>query len=219
MTLTLPPDPALPLDPAEHAHARSRLLRAAVQVFDRKGYAAASVREIVEAAGVTKPVLYYHFQSKEGLLAAILGQALREFEAAIERAVERGGTARERLAGLCEDVYGLFEKNVPVVRVAHSVFHGPGGTVPGFDFTRFDSSLAAGLQRVVEDGQAVGEVRASAAGEGVALVVMGVIGACAARHLHGDLEPVGLEGLRRALDIVFDGVLRERRLEGEGTAS
>jgi AcrR family transcriptional regulator len=52
--------------------ARHRLLVAATRLFARTGYAATSVREIVEAAGVTKPVLYYYFQSKEGLYLAIL---------------------------------------------------------------------------------------------------------------------------------------------------
>jgi len=38
---------------------------------------ATSVREIVEAAGVTKPVLYYYFQSKEGIYLAILEETRR----------------------------------------------------------------------------------------------------------------------------------------------
>ena len=66
---------------------RERLLRAAVAVFDRKGYAAASVREIVEQAGITKPALYYHFGSKEGILVAILEEGARQFEQALARAV------------------------------------------------------------------------------------------------------------------------------------
>ena len=65
------PDPRrrpqpVPADPTS----RSRLLHAAVEIFERKGYAAASVREIVAHAGVTKPALYYHFRSKEGILIA-----------------------------------------------------------------------------------------------------------------------------------------------------
>ncbi len=46
---------------------RQRLLRAASDLFAQKGYAATTVREIVAAVGVTKPVLYYYFGSKEGL--------------------------------------------------------------------------------------------------------------------------------------------------------
>ncbi|MCE1227092.1 MAG: TetR/AcrR family transcriptional regulator, partial [Geobacteraceae bacterium] len=53
--------------PDTSANVRQRLLDAALQLFSTKGYAATSVRELVEAAGVTKPVLYYYFKNKEGL--------------------------------------------------------------------------------------------------------------------------------------------------------
>jgi len=210
------PQPPLPDEPQAappselDERTRNRLLRAAVQVFDRKGYAAASVREIVEAAGVTKPALYYHFGSKEGMLLAILQEGAREFEAAVDRAVNRPGSARDRVLALAEDLYGLFAKNVPVVRVSHSVFHGPANTAPMFDFTRFDRSLVGGLKQIVEAGQAAGELR-PALPEDVAMAVFGVIGASVARQLHPELEPVGVETLRRVIDLVFEGVLKERR--------
>ena len=46
------------------ACARDRIRKAAIGLFTEKGYAACSTREICERAGVTKPVLYYHFHSK-----------------------------------------------------------------------------------------------------------------------------------------------------------
>jgi len=49
------------------AEVRERLLSCASELFTRKGYAATTVREIVTAAGVTKPVLYYYFKNKEGI--------------------------------------------------------------------------------------------------------------------------------------------------------
>ncbi len=107
---------------------------------------------------MTKPALYYHFGSKEGMLLAILEEGAREFEAAVERAVQRPGHAPATgVLALAEDLYGLFAKNVPVVRVSHSVFHGPAKTRPTFDFTRFDRSLVGGLKQIVEAGQAAGE--------------------------------------------------------------
>ncbi|MBW2208934.1 MAG: helix-turn-helix transcriptional regulator, partial [Deltaproteobacteria bacterium] len=51
----------------EEQDARAVLLEAATALFAQKGYAGTSVREIVERAGVTKPVLYYYFENKEGL--------------------------------------------------------------------------------------------------------------------------------------------------------
>jgi TetR/AcrR family transcriptional regulator len=194
--------------PAEQdERTRARLLRAAVKVFDRKGYASASVREIVELAGVTKPALYYHFGSKEGTLVAILQEAAHELDRAVARALARPGTARERLTALCEDLHALYQEHVPVVRVAHAVFLGPSEGLPAFDCGVFDRSLQGALARIVQDGQASGEVRAADPAD-VALAVSGVLLSSAERQLHPAIPPVGLDGLRRVLALVFDGVLQ-----------
>ena len=52
------------------------IARVAARLFAERGYDATSVREIVEAAGVAKPTLYYHFQSKEGLANALISVPL-----------------------------------------------------------------------------------------------------------------------------------------------
>jgi TetR/AcrR family transcriptional regulator len=202
--------------PVEHdERTRERLLRAAVCVFDRKGYAAASVREIVEMAGVAKPALYYHFGSKERLLTTVLDEASREFARATERAIARPGTARERLFALCSDLHGLFRENVPVVRVAHAVFFGPIEGVPPFDFTTFDRQMEHAVRQIVEEGQAAGEIALAASPSDVALVIMGIIGVFAMRQLHEGIAPLGLDTLNRVLGLVFDGALGESRQQGE----
>ncbi|HEY3382513.1 MAG TPA: TetR/AcrR family transcriptional regulator [Vicinamibacterales bacterium] len=195
-------------------HTRTRLLRAAVRVFDRKGYAAASVREIVELANVTKPALYYHFGNKEGLITAILEDAAREFMAAMERATARQGTTRDRLTGLYDELNALFVEHIPVVRVAHSLFHGPAEGVPNFNFSVFDRGLLDALCRIYEDGLRAGEVRSVDPAD-AALALMGIVGACAAHQMHPEFPPLDGSRLHRVLDIVCDGLLVERREQGE----
>lgn len=51
---------------------RQEILKAALQVFSRKGYAAATNAEIARAAGVTPAALYYYFPSKEDLFKAVI---------------------------------------------------------------------------------------------------------------------------------------------------
>lgn len=51
---------------------RQRLLDCALDLFSQRGYDAVGVREVVEDAGVTKPTLYHYFDSKRGLLDALL---------------------------------------------------------------------------------------------------------------------------------------------------
>ncbi len=51
---------------------RQRILDAAYRLFRRQGYTRVSMDEIAVAAAVTKRTLYYHFESKDALLAAVL---------------------------------------------------------------------------------------------------------------------------------------------------
>ncbi|QEC46195.1 TetR/AcrR family transcriptional regulator [Baekduia soli] len=54
------------------AQRRERIEQAAVQLFARNGYTATTVEDIARAAGVTKPMLYRHFESKQELCVALL---------------------------------------------------------------------------------------------------------------------------------------------------
>ncbi|HMN30494.1 MAG TPA: helix-turn-helix domain-containing protein, partial [Caldilineaceae bacterium] len=58
--------------PQRQQQTRERLLDAAVEVFSRRGYHAASVEEISEAAGFSKGAVYSNFASKEELFLALL---------------------------------------------------------------------------------------------------------------------------------------------------
>lgn len=53
---------------------QQELLDRALELFSLRGYDAVGVREVVEAVGVTKPTLYHYFDSKRGLLDALLKQ-------------------------------------------------------------------------------------------------------------------------------------------------
>lgn len=76
---------------------RTQVLKAAARLFAERGFDAISVREIVEAAGVTKPALYYHFGSKEGVAAAIMGDLLAAADEVRARAFAQGRDIRDVL--------------------------------------------------------------------------------------------------------------------------
>src|SRR5205823_9229599 len=70
--------------------ARERLiLNVAGQVFAGVGYHSASMDEIAERAGVSKPMLYAYFGSKEGLYVAYVNRTGRELLARLSGAAGR----------------------------------------------------------------------------------------------------------------------------------
>ncbi len=77
--------------------ARDAIRAAAIQLFSEKGFAATSTREICQRARVTKPVLYYHFSSKEELYRELLIDACNESRKMLFLAAQKGSTAREKM--------------------------------------------------------------------------------------------------------------------------
>lgn len=62
---------------------REQLLEAAMEIFAGKGYHETSMNDVALAAGVTKPVLYQHFDSKRDLYVALIEEAGSRLMAAI----------------------------------------------------------------------------------------------------------------------------------------
>lgn len=184
---------------------RKRLMDAAILLFTNRGYAATSVREIVEMAGVTKPALYYHFESKEGIYLAILQDLVKVAEHVVEESRAEAGTARERIQGFLTHTFRHFETRRADVRMINAVFWGPAQGVPPFDFETFHRMFHDYVRGVVEEGIAAGELR-PADPEVVTLAIVGVLSFNMDLNLaHPDLG-LGQDGLRRTLDLVFEGI-------------
>lgn len=70
--------------PRNSAVTRARILDAAYRLLYRRGFARVSMDDIAEAAGITKRSIYFHFESKDQLVGAVLEaqqrQALAMFE-------------------------------------------------------------------------------------------------------------------------------------------
>lgn len=95
---------------------RGRLVEAGAVLFDRRGYAGATLGEIAAAAGVTKGALYFHFASKEELARAVSGQAERSLRSACAEL----RAASSPLQGLIDAGYWLVDAlgADPVIRAA-----------------------------------------------------------------------------------------------------
>jgi AcrR family transcriptional regulator len=64
----------------DNGNSSAAILDAALQLFSEKGYEATSIREICNKAGITRPTLYYFYQSKEGVYRALMHKGMKEFE-------------------------------------------------------------------------------------------------------------------------------------------
>lgn len=75
---------------------REQLLDVALSVFARAGYHGASMNDVADAAGVTKPVLYQHFESKRELYQALLDEVGARLLSAITSATSDTTDGRQQ---------------------------------------------------------------------------------------------------------------------------
>jgi AcrR family transcriptional regulator len=77
---------------------RLEVLRAAARTFNRLGFHIATLDDVAQELGVTKPALYYYAESKDELLSACGQLAIESLERALEESAELELNAVERLS-------------------------------------------------------------------------------------------------------------------------
>ena len=153
---------------------RERIVAAAVELFDRQGYARTTLDEVADAIGMTKPFIYQFFKSKNEILADICSRAIRLAHVSLDRAIAQQGSPAARLHTIVRDfmqavlehqahasIYSREEKELlPSDREAINALR-----------RKFDRRLVA----IIEAGVASGEFQVEDV-DMAALAVGGIIG-------------------------------------------
>jgi AcrR family transcriptional regulator len=106
----MPPRPLA--RPRLSAHARrAQLLDVGRAVFAERGFELTSMDEVANRAGITKPIVYEHFGSKEGLYAAVVEREMDELVTSVSDALSTG-TSRQRWEGAVA-VFLTYVENEP----------------------------------------------------------------------------------------------------------
>lgn len=71
---------------------RKQLLKKALAVFSKKGYAAATLEDIAQKADMTRGAIYWHFGSKAELYNTLIREYSDRGNAIVQQAVSEGGT-------------------------------------------------------------------------------------------------------------------------------
>lgn len=101
------------------ADREAQILEVATRVFGTSGFAATSVADVAEQAGISKPLIYNYFGSKEGLYAACVRGAAEALTAEIERTAASGTVG---LARAVVTLDGMFRALAPRPWIWHLVF-------------------------------------------------------------------------------------------------
>jgi AcrR family transcriptional regulator len=90
---------------------RQRIQNVARELFSQKGVQRTSLQDIADRLGMTKPALYYHFDSREELVRSILQPLIDEGEAFVTAHEKRRGARRATPRELLEGYFDFHYKH------------------------------------------------------------------------------------------------------------
>ncbi len=182
---------------------RQQILDAALVLFAQKGYSAATVREIVEAVGITAPSLYYYFGNKEGLYLELMQTHCARIDSALELHTHRSESAKNRLKDLVDKIFQHVIEDKNFFRLMFTIYYGPSQGAPYCDFISYHVKFHAAIKKIIGDGIVSGEFQPGNPGH-MTWVIRGVVQLAMEEQIKEDREKIDRQSLQKILDLILD---------------
>ena len=142
---------------------RENILTAALDVFSQRGYSAARLEDIAQAAEVTRGAIYHHFAGKEELYVALVTERSAGINQLAEEIIGQGGTSLEILRRLLVGLFEYLDENEEYRALLELAVSNMGLT-EGLESIRDDTvrgrrQLADLFQEMLSQGIKAGEIR------------------------------------------------------------
>jgi len=145
------------LDAQEVPEVVERILDASIRLFARKGYAATSVREIVQEADVTNPMLYYYFTNKEGVFIKLIDLFFGIMDMVIEQTLIEHQGIEDRLSRIIEAHMEGATEAPEALRFLYAAIFGPRESRPSFNLPERSLNQHIRIKSIFDDAIKSGE--------------------------------------------------------------
>ncbi|HFD14378.1 MAG TPA: TetR/AcrR family transcriptional regulator [Epsilonproteobacteria bacterium] len=78
---------------------KKRIMKHAIELFSKKGYASSSMDELAKLCGLNKAMVFYYFKNKKGLYESVISEVLIEIQKIILEENQKHDMPREQLEG------------------------------------------------------------------------------------------------------------------------
>jgi TetR/AcrR family transcriptional regulator len=139
---------------------RSALLKAAAEIFSRRGYGGARIQAIADRARVNKAMISYHFGGKAGLYEATIAHLVDDFRPRLtELRGESDQPAPHRLRRLVETIGRAFRRRPELGAIVLREHLAGGERLSAETMARHVGEFFLTTRSILEDGMARGELR------------------------------------------------------------
>jgi AcrR family transcriptional regulator len=182
-----------------------RILNTALVLFAEKGYEATAVREICEAAGITKPTLYHFYGSKDGVLQALVTTGFERFRAIVDTGLATPGSMRDRMKVVARLVFDSASRQPRFWRFMHSQLWSPSRTAMQTKLcTEFYDGVVAAMAAAAETAVRNGELAPGPTAARM-LILMGAISEAATGYVIAGKPELTPALADEVIDTIFDG--------------
>jgi TetR/AcrR family transcriptional regulator len=182
---------------------KKQLLEVALKLFAQKGYAATTVREIVDSVGITAPSLYYYFGNKEGLYVELMQTHCAQIDFVLESYEHVSESAKNRLKDLVDKLFIHVVEDKDFFRLMFTIYYGPPQGAPFCDFILYHVKFHGAIKKIIEEGIATKEFQPGNPGY-MTWLIRGAVQLAMEEQIKDDREKIDRQGLQRILDFILD---------------
>ncbi len=158
---------------------RESILDAALRVFSRKGYASTTLEDIAKEAKVTRGAIYWHFENKVKIYAALVGERSSKAFALFSEILNTKISPVQKLRQVLIQSLIFIEENEEYRAILELTTFKTEVTEEMIPFVqqkvKNNRMLVATFVKIVEEGRASGEIRRDVNPNAAALAIMGFL--------------------------------------------
>jgi len=190
---------------SNQAAGRRRILDQAQQLFLAHGYHGVSIRDIVQACGLSNAALYYHFGDKQNLFVEVFKNYIAVLAQQLQEAGADKGSCRERLASMAEaHAHFMLKSRCELHTLIRDLVQCDSEEIQQL-IQEAKGQIPSMFAVVMEEGIAGGEIRRVDA-QRVSVLLLGMISSLTAHHTYDRVGETLTEDVDLAISTLFEGI-------------
>jgi len=137
---------------------KSEIIKKATELFEKRGYSSASMRDLAKEVGIEAGSLYSHFKSKESILQAICFKMASEYIDSLEPVIELDLNARDKLELAIQVHIRVLTKDPKASNVFQQDWKHLNDPALK-DFAEMRKKYEAGFKKIIREGMRLGEFK------------------------------------------------------------
>ncbi|HHO56692.1 MAG TPA: TetR/AcrR family transcriptional regulator [Trueperaceae bacterium] len=183
---------------------KTKILKAARQLFIKQGFAASSVRQIAETAKIGKATIYHHFADKEEIILTLLTAEMEANRNSFPP-LSKDASPKELITAAVESSIKVFEQSMDLIQIINREVPA-GHEIIDLGFSQFWQSHTSIISNAIKQGQKDGLFRSIDSMQAAQILITTIFGQANVSSALGHNSPALQAKQELLLDIFYRGI-------------